>query len=610
MGYIVKMPKLGMEMKSGTITRWVVDEGETVEKGDVVAEIESEKTAAEIEAREAGVLRQRFMSEGDETAPGGSLAILAGADEDISPLVAEVDGASVSAESESGEQATESGSATSSDGQSGQSGQADQTAAVTKRDDGAADDVRASPRAKQQATELGVDLTRVTGTGPQGAITEDDVTAAAESGAGGSAASDVRASPRATKRAEELGVDLTRVEGTGYQGAITEEDVESASAERGDDASGAGRTTDRPLSGMRQTIANRLGTSYREAVHVTEHRTADAEALLSAATAASETFSADVSVTDVLLRSLSAALTDHPEFNATFEDDVHRLHEDHNLCVAVDVEEGLIAPVVRNVGSDHIVDIAEKRARVTERALSGEYSMDDLSGGTFTVTNLGVLGVESFDPVINPPQVAILGVNAIAERPTKGDDGGVEFRRALPLDLSFDHRVVDGADAARFLDTLVGHLEDPWPLLEGVDRREATPVELPEGKVSASVDPAFDGSISAGSFEYSFAVTEQLGGSEDAPTPVDFFLGALSACLSSSIGVQANMRDIDFDDITVDVEATPPEGSVESLAVHVTVATDADDAIIDRIVNNGERTCHVAELLREDLPVEVSWERA
>nr|WP_244531492.1 OsmC family protein [Halogranum amylolyticum] len=115
--------------------------------------------------------------------------------------------------------------------------------------------------------------------------------------------------------------------------------------------------------------------------------------------------------------------------------------------------------------------------------------------------------------------------------------------------------------------------------------------------------------MSAGSFDYEFGVTEQFGGSGGAPTPVDFFLGSLAACLSSSIGVQANMRDVDFDDITVDVEATPPEGSVESLAVHVSVATDADDAIVDRIVTNGERTCHVAELLREDLPVEVTWDR-
>ena len=601
MGYIVKMPKLGMEMKSGTITRWVVDEGESVEEGDVVAEIESEKTAAEIDARESGVLRRRYLEEGDETSPGGVLGILAGADEDISALEAQVEeeGGVVEAEEETAEPAEASA----------QSASSERSSAVTKRSGSQpSGEVKASPRARQRADDLDVDLATVEGTGPQGSVTEQDVVAAAEGVGESVSTSDVRASPRAKKRAEDLEVDLTRVEGTGPQGSITEEDVETA-AEEGSAGGPAGRTTERPLSGMRRTIADRLGQSYREAVHVTEHRTADAEAVLAAADAASETFSADVSVTDVLLRALSAALTDHPEFNATFEDDVHRLHEEHNLCVAVDVEAGLIAPVVRNVGSDHIVDIAEKRARVTEKALSGDYTMDDLSGGTFTVTNLGVLGVESFDPVINPPQVAILGVNAIGETPTKGDDGSVVFRRTLPLDLSFDHRVVDGADAARFLDTFVGHLENPWPLLEGVDRREATPVELPEGRVSASIDTDFDGSISAGSFEYEFAVTEQLGGSEDAPMPVDFFLGSLAACLSSSIGVQANMRDVAFDDITVDVEATPPEGSVESLAVHVSVATDADDAIVDRIVTNGERTCHVAELLREDLPVEVTWDR-
>jgi pyruvate dehydrogenase E2 component (dihydrolipoamide acetyltransferase) len=549
MGYVVRMPKLGLEMSSGTVTRWVVDEGESVERGDVLAEVESEKAAAEVEAREDGVLRRRVLDETEAVEPGDPLGILAGADEDISPLEAQVDDETAAPDSES-EPATTASSDESSDHSS---------AATTRDESSPADDPKASPRAKRRAADLGVDLTTVEGTGPQGSITEADVVAAA--------------------------------------------------AVDGEPTARAGRTTDRPLSGMRETIADRLGKSSREAVHVTEHRTVDAEAALAAADAAAETFSADVSVTDVLLRALSAALVDHPEFNATFEADVHRLHEQHNLCVAVDVDEGLVAPVVRDVRSDHVVDIAEKRARATELARSGDYTMDDLSGGTFTVTNLGVFGVESFDPVINPPQVAILGVNAIGERPAKGDDGSVVFRRTLPLDLSFDHRVVDGADAARFLDTLVGHLEEPWPLLEGVDRREATPVELPERRVSASVGPELSGSIAAGSFEYDFDVTEQFGGG-GAPTPVDLFLGAFAACLSASIGVQADIRDVVFDDITVDVDGTPDDGSVESIAIHVSVATDADDAIVDRIVTNGERTCHVAELLREDLPVEVTWERA
>ncbi|MCO8268209.1 DUF99 family protein [Haloferax sp. AB510] len=238
----------------------------------------------------------------------------------------------------------------------------------------------------------------------------------------------------------------------------------------GDDATDATAAsepveTERPLSGMRRTIADRLGESYREAVHVTIDRRADAEELLAAANAADDALGVDVSITDVLLLALSASLDEHPAFNATFEDGIHRLHGEHNVCVAVDIDEGLIAPVVRDVASLSLAELAETRAEVTQRALSGDFTMDDLSGGTFTVSNLGVLGVESFDPIINPPQVAILGVNTIRREAVPTDDGDVAVRRVISFSLSFDHRIVDGADAARMLGTLVEHVENPWSLV-------------------------------------------------------------------------------------------------------------------------------------------------
>ncbi len=549
--YVVKMPKLGLEMDTGTVVEWFVSEGDDVSEGSVIAEIESAKTTAEVEAREDGVLRRVLLAEGEETEPGGPMAVVADADADVDAVLAEAGEDSPEAKAESSEPAA-------TDSPAGGQAAATQT------------DVRASPRAKRRAEELGVDLATVEGTGPQGAVTESDVEAAAtdaESDAAGadSGADAVRASPRAKRRADELDVTLSTVEGTGPQSAVTEGDVEAAaeaaehaaeaaeSAESGASAeataessaaaatepetpagrvfaapsarrlarelgvdvasvsgsgpggriteadvraatgggpdaqasepeaeragageSGAGdaegeppgtRTEDRPLSGMRRTIAQRLGASDRTAVHVTEHRTADAEELLAAAAATDEALAPDVSVTDVLLVALSATLDAHPEFNATFEDDVHHLRESHDVCVAVDVEDGLIAPVVRGVDSLSLADLAEKRARVTQRALSGDYTMDDLSGGTFTVSNLGVLGVESFDPVINPPQVAILGVNAIRSAVVPAGDGEVAVRDRISFSLSFDHRVVDGADAARFLGTFVDHVEDPWPLV-------------------------------------------------------------------------------------------------------------------------------------------------
>ncbi|WIV68084.1 2-oxo acid dehydrogenase subunit E2 [Natrialbaceae archaeon AArc-T1-2] len=400
------------------------------------------------------------------------------------------------------------------------------------------------------------------------------------------------------------------------------DDVETeAEEDEENDDTPEGILEERPLDGMRRTISDRLGRSYREAVHVTERRIADAEELRAAATAAAFVHEESVTVTDVLLAALSATFEEHPSFNATFEGGVHRLHESHHIAVAVDVEDGLLTPVVRDVDERSIGDLACERARMTDRARSGEYTMTDLTGATFTVTNLGPLGVESFDPVINPPQVAILGVDALRERPV-ARDGELTVRRTLPVDLSFDHRVVDGADAARFLETLVGHLEEPWPLLPDVTAADvpadvdwrgdgAGAVELPERDVTASLEPDLSGAVDAGSERWPFDVTEDFGGGS-APTPVDYFLGALSACLASSIGIQADIRDVDLATLEVRAVGSPADDSesVESIALDVTIDADADDDVLERIVEAGERTCHVAELLRADLETDLGWSRA
>ncbi|QIO22146.1 2-oxo acid dehydrogenase subunit E2 [Haloarcula sp. JP-L23] len=217
---------------------------------------------------------------------------------------------------------------------------------------------------------------------------------------------------------------------------------------------------ERALSPMRKTIASRLQESYREAVHVTVNRSVDAEGLLSAVAAADPTEDGvSPSMVDVLLCALSDTLDEHPAFNATFEDEAHVLYEEHNVGVAVAIDDGLVTPVVADVGSKSLGELASERRELTERVVDGDYTMSTFRGGTFTVSNLGPLGVDSFDPIINPPEIAILGVGRITERATQNGDGDVVFRRQMPLDLSFDHRVVDGADAARFLGTLAEHLD-------------------------------------------------------------------------------------------------------------------------------------------------------
>ncbi len=224
---------------------------------------------------------------------------------------------------------------------------------------------------------------------------------------------------------------------------------------------------ERTLTGMRRTIATRLQESYQQAVHVTVSREIDAEPLLEATRLAEEQTGQELSFFDLLIAALSRTLNVHPAFNATFEDETHKLYEEHNIGIAVDIDSGLVTPVMRDVEAKSLSEINGVRRELVSSMQAGEYSMQDFKGGTFTVSNLGPLGVETFDPIINPPEIAILGVCALTKR-ARPDDGDVTFRRMLPLDLSFDHRVVDGADAARFLDTLASQLQDSEALLSDV----------------------------------------------------------------------------------------------------------------------------------------------
>ena len=441
MSYVVRMPKLGVEMETGIVIAWHVDVDEAVSEDDVIAEIESEKSVAEVEAREDGVLRRVFLDVDDEAPPGAPMGIVAGADEDITELEVDI-------ESELGDDAT---------AEDGAAGDADDEAGTVE--DAAGGGEPAGDGATASTGGSGGDADDVT--------VDDGTTGAATAGAaavGGGQSGDeavaattpdgtVKATPKAKGRARELGVEVATVEGTGVQDSVTASDVERAAS------AGSGERTvreTREFTGMRRTIADRLGQSYREAVHVTVDREVDVEPVFAAADAA------NVSITDVVLQGVSETLSAHPEFNATFDADAetHTLYEEHNLGLAVDVDGGLVTPVLSDVGSKTLAEISAARGAMTDRVLEDEFTADDLSGGTFTVSNLGVFGSDSFTPIINPPEIAILGVNRVTERAVQ-TDRGIEFRRHVTFSLTFDHRVVDGADAARFLTTLDERLQDP-----------------------------------------------------------------------------------------------------------------------------------------------------
>lgn len=425
MGSVVRMPSLGMQMDRGEVVGWYAEEGDDVAEGEVIAEIESEKATADVEAPQAGVLRRVIVAAGESAPPGEPIAIVGGRDEDISDLAGSEDSSR-----------TDTGPAPGS------------TASGSPRDRAA------TPRARKRASDLGVDVADVSGSGPNGAVTAGDV----ETAAGSSSDRSRRATPRARRRADELGVDLETVDGSAPNGGVIERDVEAAA--------GVGRSPgvreERTLTGRRGVIADRLGVSYREAVHVTATREVDAETVFEAADAADRALGVEVGVMDVLLRVVSDALTAHPAFNARFEDDVHRLFDGHHIAVAMDAEAGLVAPVVRDVDSMTLAEIATERRELTDRVRSGEYTSEDAAGATFTVSNLGPLGVDAFTPIINPPQVAILGIGRARPVAVPAEDAGVAFRRHMVLSLSFDHRVLDGADAARFLGAVAEGIDDAW----------------------------------------------------------------------------------------------------------------------------------------------------
>jgi pyruvate dehydrogenase E2 component (dihydrolipoamide acetyltransferase) len=407
MGYLVRMPKLGLEMERGEVVAWHVSEGETVESDQLIAEIESEKSIGEITAREAGVLRTLLVPVGEEAPPGAPLAVVAGIDEPIEDLLAE-----------------------------------------------AGDGTAAEPLGEPSTDE------------PPGEPSPDEPEEPEPSGE-----DRPRATPRAKQLARELEVSLSAVEGTAPQGAVTGGDVEAAASPDRDEPSspapaGLAIRESRRLTGIRRRTAERLTESAR-APEVTLHRELEAGSLERLAESITERRDAPVTFVDVFLRVLSAALSEHPELNARLEDDHHRIAAVQNVGYAVAGESGLVTPVVRDLESLNIPEIATRRRELVERALAGEQTPADMAEGTFTVTNLGPYGVEGFTPIRNPPEVAILGIGTVQDEPVKTDDS-VGFERRLNASLTVDHRVLDGADGAAFLETLAAYATDPLLLLEDV----------------------------------------------------------------------------------------------------------------------------------------------
>ncbi|MBC7224567.1 MAG: 2-oxo acid dehydrogenase subunit E2 [Anaerolineae bacterium] len=329
--------------------------------------------------------------------------------------------------------------------------------------------LRASWKARALARRLGVDLRQVAGSGPGGRIQAEDVRKAA---AKAPARAEVRATPTAARLAEALGLDLAGIAPSGADGRVVEADVlrEAAAIIRGRAAAPAappgpaGVARRVPLAGVRGITAQRMAESARATARVTLFREVDASRLVELR----ELFQAQglrVSYNDILVRVCAVALREHPEANARLGEGEVELLDRVHIGLAVDTERGLLVPVIRDADRLSIPEIAARSAVLIEAARAGRSHPDDLTGGTFTITNLGMLGVEGFTPVINLPECCILGVGRIVRKPVALEGDQVAVRPMLTLSLAFDHRVIDGAPAARFLARIAELVENPLRLL-------------------------------------------------------------------------------------------------------------------------------------------------
>lgn len=418
MATVVIMPRQGQSVESCIITSWSKKVGDEVKEGDVLFSYETDKSSFDEVATVSGQMLAIFREEGEEVPCLENVCVIGAAGEDISSLKP----AAAAEEAPKAEEKKETVEAA----------QAPVAATVATNNDGR---VFASPRAKALAKKTGVDYTQAIPTGPEGRIIERDVQALLDKGI--------------AKKAEVK--------------------VEEAAAPVASAAAPAAEYTDEKLSNVRKVIARSMHDSLANGAQLTLNASFDATAIQryrAGIKAAGEAMGlANITLNDIVMFATAKTLMDFKAFNAHFLDDKIRTFANVQLGVAVDTDRGLIVPTLRDANKLSLNQLSVAAKGLINEAKEGHISPDKLQGASFTVTNLGSFGVESFTPVINPPQVAILGVCGITTRVKVGKDGSVATYPAMGLSLTFDHRAVDGAPAAKFLKALCTNLENFEQLL-------------------------------------------------------------------------------------------------------------------------------------------------
>jgi pyruvate dehydrogenase E2 component (dihydrolipoamide acetyltransferase) len=463
----VLVPPLGQTVDVVKLVSWYKSEGDTVQQGEPLFVIETDKATLDVEAPASGILRRVTAVPGDDVKALSAIALIALPGEEVKVEVqAKVEG---KAEAQPIHHPTSTSILTS--------------VSASRR--------FVSPRARRLAEAEGAPLEAIQPSGPEGAIIERDVRAYLQGSGAAGETMQIRGSitPVARRIAEEAGLDLRTLVGTGPRGQIVREDVERGLAEHervGEWGSGSSPSlqlspspilpfasasmppAEQPLesislTGIRGLIAERMAASHSQTAPVTLTAEADVSALVELR----QQLAADgvqAAYNDLLLYVLARALREHPRLNASLDGDTIRIWRRIDIGLAVDTDRGLLVPVMRDVGSKGVTQLAAETAALAERARAGKCAPDELRGGTFTLTNLGMFGVDAFTPLINQPECAILGVGRIKPRPVVVGDQ-VVARPTAWLSLTFDHRLVDGGPAARFLQRVVQLVERPHLLI-------------------------------------------------------------------------------------------------------------------------------------------------
>jgi len=421
----VRLPQWGMGMHEGTVVSWLKSKGDTVAQGEPVVVIEAAKVTQEITAPCSGTIAEVLVSAGETVSVGRPLCIISASDGTKMNGAQYASPPKVMSERESIEYREEP---------------------LIK--------VKVTPLARKLAEEHGIDLDQMQESFSGSRITSEDIRKEISiRSIPRRTTRDVQVEPRARRLAKDRDLDLSNIEGTGPSGRITEKDVlrylESPAVSRGDII---------PLTGIRREIAKRMVESLRTKAQLTLMSEVDITGILSTRRRLYD--HPDLTITDLVIKAVALSLKMHPRMNSRIEDELIVLIQAINIGIAVALDEGLVVPVLRDADQKSLREISSETKRLATLAREGRLTPEEVVGGTFTITNLGMYEIDAFTPIINPPESAILGVSQIKERAIRSGDN-ISWRQILPLCLTIDHRVVDGAQAAMFLKDIKEYLENP-----------------------------------------------------------------------------------------------------------------------------------------------------